>query len=67
MAVTDGRQRGGNTPMSVLSRLACEIAYVQKRLCLRDEIVAQECLKIAAGSVEDALRYIEDREKCQQN
>jgi hypothetical protein len=65
MAVTDGRQRGGNNPVSVLSRLACEIAYVQKRLCLRDEPVAQEFLKLAADSIEDAISYIEQREKTQ--
>jgi hypothetical protein len=63
MAVADGRCRAGNTPMGTLSRLAAEIAYTQKRLCLRHQDVVQECLKIAAAQVEEAMRYIEESDR----
>jgi len=57
----DGR-RGGNTPESVLSRLAGEIAYTSKRLCIRrsDDFIRSQ-LAQAAGCIEAALVHTEEQ------
>lgn len=59
----DGRS-SSNHPEGVLSRLAGEIAYTSKRLCIRrsDEFVKQQ-LASAAGCVEAALIHIEENLK----
>lgn len=60
--IIDGRCRGGNTPLGTLCRLAGEIAYTQKRVCLRREGEAQRLLTIAADAVEAAIKDIEKRD-----
>lgn len=63
MAVTDGRCRAGNTPMGTLSRLAAEIAYTQKRLCLRHQDAVQDYLKLAAEMIERAMKHVEENDR----
>lgn len=48
-----------NQPLSVLSRLAGELAYTQKRLCIRDMPVVQEHLAKAAEEIEKATKAAE--------
>lgn len=52
----DGRTKNGTMPLGVLTRLASEIAYAQKRQCLRHLAVEQSCLEQAAKAVEEAIQ-----------
>ncbi len=57
----DGRH-SGNSAMAVLSRLAGEVAYAQKRLCLRDEIKVLTHLEKCANEIEKAMLHLEAAE-----
>ena len=57
----DGRH-AGNSPLAVLSRLSGEIAYAQKRLCLRYDPQSQKWLEKAANCVEEAMGRLEEND-----
>lgn len=57
----DGRH-AGNSAMAVLSRLAGEIAYSQKRLCLRDEPQVKQNLERAMSFVEASMGLLESKQ-----
>lgn len=51
-----------NSPVGVLSRIAGELAYTQKRACLRHKKEIQACLSEAMRQIENALTVAESEE-----